>query len=251
MRYRIAQLSDLHLTTSRRKKAWRWPVWANLERALDRVAQEGPFDRIILTGDLASVRKPETYSRLREALAPFWDRVRVLPGNHDSRSLMASTFSERLLDQGGWLSFVDVLPGLRLIGLDSLRPWRVSGKLGNAQRAWLAGELEESEEPVLLFLHHPVLRIGCWWLDKDLLRDSDELKEMLRGSCVQALFFGHVHQEFSGEFAGLPAHATPSTAYQFRPHAIRPGATERGEPAFRIIELDERGRLETHVLMEE
>ena len=248
MGYRIAQLSDLHLTAARGKNAWRSPVWESFERALECLGHEGEFDRIILTGDLANVRKPATYSRLREVLTPMLDRTRLIPGNHDSRRLVAETFGDRILAGRGTVNFVDSLPSLRLIGLDSLRPLRVSGKLGDEQRAWLQAVLQESNDPTLLFVHHPVLRVGCWWLDKDILRDAQELADIVRGSCVRALFFGHVHQEFAGEFAGLPAYATPSTAYQFPPQALRPGATARGEPAFRIIEVADDSHITTRVV---
>jgi 3',5'-cyclic-AMP phosphodiesterase len=246
--YRIAQLSDLHLTAARGKNAWRSPVWESFERALECLGQEGEFDRIILTGDLANVRKPATYARLREVLAPVLDRTRLIPGNHDSRRLVAETFTDRILAGRGTVNFVDSLPGLRLIGLDSMRPFRVSGKLGDDQRAWLQIVLQESNDPTLLFVHHPVLRVGCWWLDKDILRDASQLADIVRGSCVRAIFFGHVHQVFSGEFAGVPTYATPSTAYQFPPHSIRPMATGRGEPSFRIIEVDGDSSLTTRVV---
>jgi 3',5'-cyclic-AMP phosphodiesterase len=244
---RIVQLTDLHLIASARPRRGRTDVWANLHRALGHVrAALGSVDQLVLTGDLANRGHPETYARLREAVSEWDLRLRVVPGNHDDREMVRAAFGDRLLPGSTSLDFVTTLAGFRLIGLDTLRPWRVHGRLGREQLAWLAAELRRSEAPTLLFMHHPPIRVGTWWLDKDLLRDHGELRDVVQGSPVRALFCGHVHQESRGRFAGADVWTTPSTAYQFPPNALLPGS-RRSPPAFRVIDLD-GDRLDTHVV---
>jgi len=244
---RIVQLTDLHLTSAPDGRSWRADVWTNLRRALEHVRTEvGSIDLLVLTGDLANQRRPETYARLREVVDEWGDRVRVLPGNHDNREMVRAAFGDRLMPGSATLNFVVPLGELRVIGLDTLRPWRVHGRLGAPQLAWLAGELRRSETPTILFMHHPPIRVGTWWLDKDLLRDHDELRAIVESSPVRAFFCGHVHQESRGRFGGADVWTTPSTAYQFPPHALLPGS-RRTPPAFRVIDLD-GPRIDTHVV---
>jgi 3',5'-cyclic AMP phosphodiesterase CpdA len=245
---RIVQLSDLHLTAAPDGRSWRADVWGNLRRALEYVRSEvGTVDLLVLTGDLANQRRPETYTRLRDAVNGWADGVRVLPGNHDNREMVRAAFGDRLLQGPATLNFVAQLGEFRLIGLDTLRPWRVHGRLGEAQLAWLTRELGQSSTPTILFMHHPPVRVGTWWLDKDLLRDHEEFRSVVQGSPVRAIFCGHVHQESTGPFANAQVFTTPSTAYQFRPGSLLPASTIQGPPAFRVIDLDQ-DRIDTRVV---
>lgn len=244
---RIVQLTDLHLTAAPEGRSWRADVWQNLRRALGYVRNElGSVDLLVLTGDLANERRPETYARLREAVREWSDRLHVVPGNHDNREMVRAAFGDRLLPGSATLNFVAPLGGFRLVGLDTLRPWRIHGRLGEEQLAWLGRELRQAATPTILFMHHPPIRVGTWWLDKDVVRDHEPLRALVQGSPVRAVFCGHVHQESTGRFGGAEVWTTPSTAYQFPPHAILPGS-DRTPPAFRVIELDGE-RLETRVV---
>lgn len=244
---RIVQLTDLHLTAAPNGRSWRADVWTNLRRALDHLRDAmGRIDLLVLTGDLANQRRPETYARLRDAVSPWSDRLQVLPGNHDDREMVRAAFPDRLLPGSATLNFVTQLGDFRLIGLDTLRPRRVHGRLGETQLAWLAEELRTSEAPTLLFMHHPPIRVGTWWLDKDLLRDHEQLRAVVDHSSAVALFCGHVHQESKGALGTSTVWTTPSTAYQFPPHSLLPGS-ERTPPAFRVIDL-EAARITTHVV---
>jgi Icc protein len=160
--------------------------------------------------------------------------------------MVRAAFGDRLMPERPTLNFVERVGAYRFIGLDSLRPWRVHGRLGSDQLAWLSQELGRSDAPGILFLHHPPIRVGTWWLDKDLLRDRDDLRDIVQRRAVRALFCGHVHQESSARFGGAEVWTTPSTAYQFPPHALIPGS-ERSPPAFRVIDLDGE-RIDTRVV---
>lgn len=244
---RIVQLSDLHLLAEVGRRTWTSDPWANLDRVLAAVRSGPEVARLVLTGDLATQRRPETYGLLRERVAPWLDRLRVVPGNHDGRALLAAAFADRVTMAARSVVFVDDVGSWRLIGLDSLRRYFVHGRLGDAQRQWLVQQLR-TERRVLLFVHHPPARIGTWWLDKDRLRDRAALATIVRGSPVRAIFCGHVHQERRVEFAGVPLHTTPSTAYQFAPGSWLPGPVSAA-PAFRVIDVDDDGdRVATSVV---
>ena len=88
---------------------------------------------------------------------------------------------------------------------------------------------------MLVFLHHPLERVHCWWLDKDLLRDRAELGAILERCDVRAVFAGHVHQENHTRSKSTDVWTTPAVAYEFRPGSWLPLAWSR-QPAFRVIE---------------
>ncbi len=237
---RIVQLTDLHLTADGRARAWRSDVWGSFRRALRALEALEPLDRLVLTGDLVNQRRAETYARLAEALQPWWSRLLVVPGNHDHRELCRAAFADRFVAGRPTLNFDDVCGDTRLLGLDSLWRGRVVGRLGKEQLRWLETALASADLPVLVFVHHPPVRVGCWWLDKDILRDRAALAAIVHRSPVrvEAIFTGHVHQQLLGQLEGVPVHTTPSTAYQFPPRARRPHAVQRGQPGFRLIEVD-------------
>jgi 3',5'-cyclic AMP phosphodiesterase CpdA len=235
---RIAQLSDLHLVASEGARVWGADPWANLRRVLDALAAAAPKpDLVVLTGDVANDGKPQSYARLREWLAPWRDRLAVIPGNHDHRANLRAAFAEHVLPGRPTVHFALVLGGWQLLGLDSLRRFFVHGLLGREQIGWLGRELDGGESPVLLFLHHPPVRVGCWWLDKDRLRDRGALEGVVRGGRVRAIACGHVHQEREDGFAGARVFTCPSTAYQFAQGAARPSVASLA-PAYRVFELD-------------
>lgn len=244
---RIAQLSDLHLTAAEGARTWGAAPWRSLRRVLDDLGRASPRpDLLVLTGDLASRRRPATYERLRDWLLPWRDRLCVIPGNHDHRQLLRSAFADRILPDRPTVQFARELGGWRLLGLDSLRPPWVHGRLGRGQLAWLEEQLARDARPAFLFVHHPPVRVHCWWLDKDRLRDRCALAEVVRGRSVRAIACGHVHQAAVGTLAGVPVWTCPSTAYQFRPRGLVPGPISF-EPAYRLFDLDGEGVASTVV----
>ena len=233
---RLVQLTDLHLTARGDGRVFGSDVWANLDRALAHVATLGDVARLVLTGDLANSGAAAVYARLAERLAPWRDRLRIVPGNHDHRERLRAAFPELWPTDAPRLVVADDVGGVRWFGLDSLCDGRTRGRLDPWQIGWLRGQLAAWPGPYALFLHHPPLRVGTWWLDKDLLRDRDALGDCLAPRPPLAIFTGHVHQLAEGVFAGAPVHTTPAVAYQYGVRAWLPLPVAR-TPALRILEV--------------
>lgn len=228
---RILQLTDLHLGS--RFGDARWAAFDTLLHDLP--ALVGEFDRLVITGDLAAHGQAAVYDALRARLTPWLSKLRVVPGNHDSAGRVRDVFADRMLGGSPAANFLDEVHGVRLVGLDSSRRFRISGALGTAQLDWLSSVLDPAL-PSLVFLHHPPRSIGTWWLDKDLLRDRAAFSEIIQGRGVQGVFCGHVHQESEGVLGQVPVWTTPSTAYQFKPRSLMP-RTDRRDSGFRVIEI--------------
>src|SRR5687767_3448413 len=79
---RLLVLSDLHLRSSATGLVRGVRTRAGLDAALEDAARAGPFDRVILCGDLAEEPRADTYTTLRDLL-PRGTPALVLAGNHD------------------------------------------------------------------------------------------------------------------------------------------------------------------------
>ncbi len=214
----IVQLSDLHLYQNRDGLLAGVPTWNTFESVLaDVQRRHGTLDYLVLTGDLAQDEALATYFMLREALAAWAGRYRIIPGNHDDREMLREAFPDLFPRDAGTLNFVVHTGGWKIIGLDSHIPGEVRGCVDGAQLEWLKRELEQSASaPALLFVHHPPVPIDVAWIDELGLEQAAGLVQMVEATpAVKVVCAGHVHQEFSGRIGEAAMYTTPSTCVQF------------------------------------
>jgi Icc protein len=194
---RIIQLTDFHLMVDPNAEIRGICTRDRFDRVLAAVnARHGDADRLVVTGDFTHDEQLATYEIVRGALASWYSRLRMIPGNHDDRTLMRQVFSDRIQELGGRIVFTEELAGWQLIGLDSHVPGKLHGQLGVDQLAWLDQLLQLNRQPTCLFVHHPPIAMQSEWLDQVGLEDADELLATLRRySHVRLVCTGHVHQE--------------------------------------------------------
>ncbi len=245
---RIIQITDLHLFADPAAELKGICTRERLERVLGALREELPrAELLIVTGDLAHDERAETYTALRELLADWLPRVRVLPGNHDDRGFMRQVFGDIVVRAGERNVFADSLANWRLIGLDSQIPGAVAGELGAVQLAWLETQLA-LPQPTLLFLHHPPVPVGSPWLDQIGLTDAAALWQLLaRFPQVKLLCTGHIHQEMTVRHGSVLVLTTPSTAVQFQPET-ESLVVDDLPPGYRILQLEDDGNVRTRVI---
>lgn len=199
-------------------------------------------DRALITGDLIQDDSPAAYQRFRNALEPLSLPMHCIPGNHDVRALMKPACSrppftycasERI---GNWL----------LVGLDSCVSGNAGGAVRDSELARAKSAIESSDaEHVLVFLHHPPVAMQSTWLDSVGLKNGAEFLTALEAlDKVRAVLFGHVHQPYDAEHAGIRIIGTPSTCRQFQPQSDV-FAVDSTPPAYRRLVLRPDGRLDT------
>ncbi len=245
---RIVQLTDLHLFDQPGETLKGIPTRATLQAVVDAILQdEGEFDRVVITGDHTHDEKPESYQAAREILAPWHDRLSIVPGNHDDRSVMRSVLGDVIDRQA-----IDPVPGddrivfsfesgsWRCIGLDTHSPGEVPGYFGEPQADWLRSQLAaHGDNPSLLFFHHPPIDVGSEWMDRIGLKDRERLQEIIQAfPAVRLVCCGHVHHEFEGRVAETRIVTTPSTGIQFDPRGSE-ARFASDPPGYRVIELSD------------
>lgn len=216
----VAQITDLHITTSRRdglsaaRNAHRLGEVVRALNALD------PQPTLVLgTGDLVDRGEEAEYDELKGLLADLRAPLRLLPGNHDRRAPLAAIFGGTTApaDEDGFAFVQERMGGLTVIGVDTLQEGEAGGAFCEPRARRLARALDEAAgAPVLLALHHPPVRSGVPWMDPPPGAEwVRRLAAVLAGrNGVRALLAGHVHRAFVSPFAGSLVSVAPAVSHQ-------------------------------------
>ena len=245
LEFRFAVASDLHIALPH-------TIWDNpcrfhlvevsipaLELIFQHLAQLD-LDFLLIPGDLTQHGERENHAWLQWRLAQLPFPVYVVPGNHDVPVLRANETSI------GWADFpsyyqkfgyddpkrlyytCEILPGVRLIGLNSNNfneQGEQIGHLDDAQLEWLKGVLATATEDVILvMIHHNVVehlpgqsqhKMGRRYM----LENAPELLDVLRPK-VQLVFTGHLHVQDIAESQGIYDITTGSLVSYPHPYRI-------------------------------
>ena len=182
----LVQLTDLHIREPGRLAYRRVDTSRYFRAMVDSVlALKQRPHAVVISGDLTDFGRPAEYSSLRDQIAPLEAArlpVYLMPGNHDSRAELRTTFpAHAYLGDGPFIQFtVDVGP-MTLIALDTCVPERSEGALDAVRLAWLEDALAASRaRPVVIAMHHPPFRTLIGHMDKiGLLVGAPELEAIV------------------------------------------------------------------------
>ncbi len=241
----IAQITDTHLFADGDGRLLGLDTTRSLADVVQLALRRGSPDLVVASGDLAHDGSPGAYRRLREQLAALGAPVYCLPGNHDEGAALREH-----LNNDGFLCPPEVRTanGWHLVLLDSTVHGSEGGHLAVSELTRLSECLHaHPRAPTLVWLHHQPVPIGSDWLDTMAVTNGGDLLAMLAGHTqVQAVIWGHVHQEFDRRHAHLRLLASPSTCIQFKPGS-ETFAVDSSAPGYRWLRLHDDGALETGV----
>lgn len=241
----VAQITDTHLLASPDGKLLGLPTQDSLAVVIREIQTLTPQPHcLLLTGDLSQDETLASYEWLHQHLTQLNLPTYWLPGNHDQLHLMEKAltmppaYGDKSFQWGGW----------QFILLNSAVPGRVYGYLSAETLAWLSNELDKAQDsPTLLALHHPPFLVDSHWLDKSCLQNPGDLFAVLdRYSQVRLVLFGHIHQDFYRDRAGVHYFATPSSSVQFKPNSQQFSLDDE-LPGFRLLWLYPNGEYDTQV----
>lgn len=242
----LVQLTDCHLGHMPGNKLLGMDTDHSLQAVIDMVkAERSQVDFILATGDLSDHGACQAYERLQSYFQQFPCRSFWLPGNHDDRGTMASVAGSRnhMVTQilaGNW----------QILMLDSQIPGEVGGRLGESELAALEAGLERVSETgqfSLICLHHQPVRVGCDWLDQQMVDDAEQFWRIIeRFPGVKGVLWGHVHQQIDTMRGDVALMASPSTCVQFAPNSVDFKADDQ-PPGYRWLDLAPNGEINTGV----
>ena len=218
MTTRLVQLTDLHLFEDPSGVLAGVRTWDTFRAILKQVRQtRGADDYSIFTGDIAEDEALDTYLMLREEIEDWLPRVRLIPGNHDSREQLRRAFSDLMMRDQGTLEFLLSTAGWRVVGLDSQITGENHGRVDDSQVTWLRSMLEhEPDTPTLLFMHHPLAPVKDQWLDDPGMSEAASLTRLVETTpAVKIVCSGHLHRSFRGKIGAAELLTTLSTCVDF------------------------------------
>lgn len=249
----LVQLSDTHIREHGRLAYGRLDTAPYLRQAVQAIGRlpQKP-DAVVITGDLTDFGRAAEYEHLRELLQPLSMPVYLLPGNHDDRQQMRSSFPEHTyLRTQGFVQYSVPIGNLQLITLDTVVPMASEGSLCVERLEWLAAELEKhSHRPVVVAMHHPPFKTLIGHMDEiGLLSGAPQLEALIaRYPNVERVICGHLHRPIQVSFGSTVAVTVPSPAHQvsldLSPTAASTWALE--PPGFGIHTLPRDGRMVSH-----
>lgn len=245
--FRVAQITDCHLQNDPHQRYRDLDVETHFDRVLAHALQQGP-DVLLLTGDLVHHGGPQGYQRLHGKLAALPVPCYWIPGNHDDAQLMQQIGGEmnrRTLVYDPWV--------ILLLDSSSLPDGRGSGSLARQELDFLDAQLRRyGDKPVMVVLHHNPLPVDSGWQDPIMLANADALWQIIDAHPnVRLLLCGHVHQEWQLQRNGVSLFCTPASSVQFKPNCDDFTLEDRAGvsgPAWRLLELDPEGGIETRVI---
>lgn len=240
----LVQLSDSHLFADADGKLLGMNTHDSLQRVIERVLDEQPqVDLILASGDLSQDGSLASYQRFRQLHEQIPAPARWFAGNHDELPAMQAACADSdllqpIIDLGNW----------RIILLDTSIPGAVPGYCSAEQLALLEQALQTAgDRHVLVTFHHHPVSIGCRWMEPIGIRNPEALFAVTdRHPQVQAMLWGHIHQEFDQLRNGVRLLASPSTCVQFAPGSEE-FQVDQEAPGYRWLRLYADGRLETAV----
>ena len=241
---RVVQLSDTHLMRELGGQLVGIDTDRSLAAVCRLVAAQGPVDALLLTGDLAGDEAEEAYGRLEEALAPLGVPSFWLPGNHDA------VWSDDHPLKSHFKRTVQ-LPHWDILMLNTQHPGVVAGFLAGAEIQALEQAVDEAQRtgrPLLVATHHPLMPVGCAWLDEIGAENAQAALARLAPLGERAVVIsGHVHQDSAQTYQGVQCLTVPSTCIQFAPNSTDFQVDARA-PGCRMLTLHESGAWATTVL---
>lgn len=235
----VLHITDVHLLRSEQARLLDVDTTRTLRAVLAAATAEREPAALLVTGDIAHDPLAATYRRCLDIFREYHaGPLLCLPGNHDLFAPMVEAgMPMRPVELGRW----------RILGWDTHEDDRPAAKLNEADWENLQTEIDRSAAYAVVATHHPLVDVGCPWLDKDRLPNAAKLLECLaQASSVKSVVFGHAHQTVETRHGELPLFGTPSTCFQFEPRSQQFGLDDTG-PGYRWLHLSDDGSLRTEV----
>ena len=172
-----------------------------------------PPDFVVFTGDLTHLtldgkERRARMAQFRDIVAKLNVRdVRFLPGEHDASADRGEAFQEFF----GATHYTFKHKGVNFIVIDNVSD--PAGAIGDAQLAWLSGELAKlsKAEPLVVLTHRPLFDLyeeWDWTTD-----DGDQAIALLQAHPNVTVFYGHIHQEHHHMTGAIAHHAARSLIF--------------------------------------
>jgi len=232
----IIQITDLHINCDMDFEKNRCKPYHQLKETLAAISSNHGDDlTLVITGDLSGDDSCESYNHIRDLLKAYSFSVSLLPGNHDNPDMMESICDDQI--SFGIPKFLN--ENYIFYNFNTHVHGQIGGCIKNNQINDLKKKLSGDEKNIIIFTHHPIVKIDSKWIDKHVADNSNLLLDLMFSyeNSQFNVFSGHVHQEFFKVMKNVKIFTTPSTCYQFRPNSDVYCIDENLSNGYRVIKL--------------
>jgi len=214
----VAHISDFHIVAAPDLCYGLVDTRAALARTIERLESLSPRpDLVIATGDLVDEPTPEAYADLHRLLERLTIPLRLIPGNHDDRALLAKTFPDQVGLARDRVNYVVDYAAFRLLAFDAVIAGKEYADPTAESLAWLETTLEQgSKIPTMMIMHHPPIFTGLAFMDAIQPAWPEAFTTLIhRHPQVRLIACGHVHRPLEGTLGATRVSTAGSTAHQF------------------------------------
>lgn len=177
-----------------------------------------PIDFVLHTGDVnTDPLGPEHYEVAKDILKELRFPLHILPGNHDNvRDLQTVLLGAQAPAIPYDTSFE--MNGVQVVCVDTASHGvNHGGRLSPEQIAWLKEQTQPTDaRPLVVAIHHPMLRFGHKLLDFFGTSNGDEVHAVFKAALprLRGVFFGHIHMAFEVYVDGVLYSSVPSPSVE-------------------------------------
>ncbi len=214
----LVQLTDTHIVPPGELLYGKADTALHLRQSVQQVnAMQPQPDLILITGDLVEEPDHASYRNFAEIIQPLRAPVRLLPGNHDDPQMMYKMFGQLPIFPAAAPTFQYVVEDfdVRILVLNSHFAGSELPSFGPRRLAWLQQQLEASDKPTLIAIHHPPMKTGIAFIDlahPDWFAGIAKLVD--QHPQVRLVVSGHGHTDLLGRMGCVPVYMAGSTAHQ-------------------------------------
>lgn len=213
----LIQITDTHIVAPGKLLYGDVDTERHLREAIRNINDMRPEpDGVIFTGDLVETGDKESYLHFIELIKPLKMPAWVIPGNHDNPQTMFEAFAGTGCFPAtghGYQYAIDDLP-FRILALNSHCNGTELPGYDEQRLSWLKDQLNRSDKPVLLAIHHPPMKTGIELIDMGGSEWYQGLKTLLaEHSQVKLLICGHCHTDMCGRIAQVPVYMAPASSH--------------------------------------
>ena len=174
-------------------------------------------DAVLFSGDLVETGDRVSYAHFIELITPLTMPVWVIPGNHDEPDMMLEVFSGTGYFPATEPTFqyaIEDLP-FRILALNSRASGTELPAFDEPRLTWLEDQLEHSNKPVLIAIHHPPMTTGIELIDMGGSDWFQGIKTVLaKHEQVGLLICGHCNTDLCGRIGRVPVYMAPANSHQ-------------------------------------
>ncbi len=207
MSKKILIVSDLHFSENNTLLFKKIDVERNFDILLNGIKHEKP-DYIFLLGDISQDGSNASYLKVKAKLDYFACKKFIIMGNHDSNNI------QTLLSENIFMEDSLDIYNHRFIFMSSYKGNNADdGYVTDLEFAKAKNLLGHNKLNYLLVHHHFINTNGI--IDGSIMENHIQFSNFIINNPINAVFHGHVHNNYNIQLGNTNIYAAPSTCVQF------------------------------------